>query len=721
LTNLLNSIASHQLKQCHPKGFKMSNNLYIATMEPRAGKSVVALGIMELLSRRLHKIGFFRPIIPDVTWDNNIQLIRHRYNLKLPYESLYAYKHSEAQQMVAAGQYNALLKNILDKYKALERQCDFVLCEGTDYTGVASAFEFDFNADVANNLASPILAVVNARGQSATEISKAIRFARESFESHGCTILSMLANRVTPINLPATAEHLKNEAAAGETVYVLPEEPLLGRPTVGDVAQTLGCQILQGDSDRLNREVLAIKIAAMNLPHFLDHITDGTLVITPGDRSDVILGSLAAVVSEAYPNISGLLLTGGMALDPQVQRLIEGSEKISPIPIICVKSDTYTTALNADAVRPALTAENDRKIATALGLFESHINMKALEDRIAVTRSSRVTPIMFEYELIERAKANRQHIVLPEGQEERILRASEILLRRQVVDITLLGDSEEIQQKINSLGLNLEGINIIDPLESNLIKAYSETFYEMRKHKGISAKMAEDTLTDVSYFGTMMVYKGAAGGMVSGTIHTTGDTIRPALQIIRTRSGCSIVSSVFLMCLADRVLVYGDCAVNPDPNAEQLADIAVSSAETAEIYGIEPRVAMCSYSTGESGQGADVDKVRTATRLVRDRRPDLKIEGPIQYDAAVDAGVASTKLPDSEVAGRATVFIFPDLNTGNNLYKAVQRSANAVAIGPILQGLNKPVNDLSRGATIPDIINTVAITAIQAQAVSEDG
>ena len=695
----------------------MSNNLFIATMEPRAGKSVAALGIMELASRRVDTIGFFRPIIPDVERDNNIQLIRSRYNLKASYEDMYAFNHTDAQHMVAAGQYDALLKRILSQYKALERQCDFVLCEGTDYTGVSSAFEFDFNADVANNLGCPIIGVVNGRGKSPQEISEGIRFVKESFESHGCTILAMLANRVAPGDLSAISEQLKEEAITAESVFVLPEEPLLGNPTVGDVATDLGCQILQGAPDRLNREVLDIKIAAMNLPHFLDHISDGTLVIAPGDRADVILGSLAAVVSEAYPNISGLLLTGGMALDPQIQRLIEGSKIISPVPVISVEADTYTAAMNAGTVRAALTPQNDRKIAAALGLFESHVNLAELEDRIEVVRSRRVTPIMFEYELIERAKSSRQHIVLPEGQEERILRASEILLRRQVADITLLGNPEEIQQNIGSFGLNLEGIRILDPLQSNLLTEYTEIYYEMRKHKGISEKMARDTMTDVSYFGTMMVYKGAANGMVSGSIHTTGDTIRPALQIIRTRPGVSIVSSIFLMCLADRVLAYGDCAVNPDPNAEQLADIAISSAETAQIYGIEPRVAMCSYSTGDSGKGADVDKVREATRLAKERHPELKIEGPIQYDAAVDAGVAKTKLPGSEVAGQATVFIFPDLNTGNNLYKAVQRSANAVAIGPVLQGLNKPVNDLSRGCTIPDIVNTVAITAIQAQAV----
>ena len=699
----------------------MSKSLYIATLEPNGGKSLVALGLMELLSRRLQNIGFFRPIIPDVKRDNNIQLILKRYNLKPAYEDMYACKHEDARRMVSHGQHDILLKNILAKYKALESRCDYVLCEGTDYTGVSSAFEFEFNAGVANDLGCPIIAVVNGGGQSPQEVLDAIRFARDAFESQGCTILATLANRVEPQNVDLIKARLKDEASVKEPVYILPEEPLLGKPTVGEIAANLKSRLLQGDPDGLNREVLDIKIAAMNLPHFLDYISDGTLIITPGDRSDVIIGSLAATVSETYPNISGLLLTGGLALEPQVQRLIEGFKKTSPIPIFSVDTDTYTTAMNAGSVRAALTPQNERKIASALGLFEAHVNIPEIEDRIQVVRSTSVTPIMFEYNLIERAQAHRQHIVLPEGSEKRILQAGEILLRRQVVDITLLGNPEDIRQKISGLGLNLAEINIVDPMQSELLEEYSMIYYGMRKHKGISEKMARDTLTDASYFGTMMVYKGAADGMVSGAVHTTGETIRPALQIIRTRPGVAIVSSVFLMCLADRVLVYGDCAVNPDPSAGQLADIAVSSAETAKIYGIEPRIAMCSYSTGKSGKGKDVDKVREATRLVKEKRPDLKIEGPIQYDAAVDAGVAKTKLPQSEVAGRATVFIFPDLNTGNNLYKAVQRSADAVAIGPVLQGLNQPVNDLSRGCTIPDIVNTVAITAIQAQAaVSED-
>ncbi len=340
--------------------------------------------------------------------------------------------------------------------------------------------------------------------------------------------------------------------------------------------------------------------------------------------------------------------------------------------------------------------------------------LRELEDRIRVTRSAKMTPLRFEYELIERAKASRRHIVLPEGGDERILRAAEILRRRGVADLTVLGEPAEVRALEATLGIDLEGVSIVDPLTSEWRDEFVKTYHELRQHKGVNEDMARDIVGDVSYFGTLMVQCGRADGMVSGAAHSTAHTIRPALELLRSPGGPSVVSSVFLMCLEDRVLVYGDCAVNPRPTAEQLADIAISSAETARNFGVEPRVAMLSYSTGESGSGEDVDKVRQATQLARERRPDLPIEGPIQYDAAVDASVARSKLPESEVAGRATVFIFPDLNTGNNTYKAVQRSAGAVAIGPVLQGLAKPVNDLSRGCTVPDIVNTVAVTAIQA-------
>ena len=697
----------------------MANNLYIAAVAPGSGKSVVALGIMEMLSRRIRRLGYFRPVVPSAKEpDNNIRLIKARYHLDLTYEEMFAYTHENARDLAADGRYETLMKNILSKYKQLERKCKFVLCEGTDFTDVGSAFEFEFNAEVANNLGCPILALVNGRNKTPDEIVDTVQVSQESFEEKGCAVVATIINRVNINEIAAFKDQIKKMGLDAEPIYILPEEPSLGKPTVGEIARSLDAQILQGEPKGLNRDVHDFKVAAMNLPHFLNRIQDGDLIITPGDRADVILASLATSVSDTSPNIAGLLLTGGLTPEDPVQRLIQGLKKYSPIPVISVSTDTYATAMNASVVRPALTPENDRKIAAALGVFESHVDTQQLEGRIQVVRSNRVTPIMFEYELIKKAKADCRHIVLPEGAEERILRAGEILLRRGVADLTLLGNPEEIKYKIGMLGINLNGVKIVDPHTSEYRRDFAQTYYNLRKHKGISEEMAGDTVTDVNFFGTLMVHKDLADGMVSGSIHTTGETILPALQIIRTRPGFSVVSSVFLMCLADRVLVYGDCAVNPDPNAEQLAEIAISSAETAAIYGIEPRIAMCSYSTGESGKGAEVDKVRQATRIAKERRPDLKIEGPIQYDAAVDAGVAKTKMPESEVAGRATVFIFPDLNTGNNLYKAVQRSANAVAIGPILQGLKKPVNDLSRGCTTADIVNTVAITAIQAQFVN---
>jgi len=693
----------------------MPQKLYIASIEPRSGKSLVALGVMEMLSRRIRNIGFFRPVIPDVDVDNNIQLISSRYHLRLPHDELFAYRRSEAQKIYAAGRHEELLTTMINKFRLLEQKCKFVLCEGTDYIGASSAFEFDINADAANNFGCPVLAVVNGREKSPTEVLDAIRTARESFREKGCAVLATIVNRVAGGTMTLLAELLADSRTAGDPVYVIPEDPALGKPTVGEVVSSLGARIIQGGKDELNREIHDFKVAAMTLPHVLDYIEEATLLITPGDRSDVILGALAASLSDRYPKIAGILLTGGITIDPQVQRLIEGFQRVMPVPIISVETDTYTTAMNAGAIRPALTPENSRKIAAALGLFETHVDAGELENRIEVVRSVRRTPLMFEYDLIERAKHTRRRIVLPEGSEERILRAAEILIRRDVADLILLGNSQEISQKISFLGLHLHQVDIIDPMNSELTERFAGIYVELRRHKGMTVERARDTVTDVSYFGTMMVYDGLADGMVSGAIHTTGETIRPAFEIIRTRPGVSIVSSVFLMCLPDKVLIYGDCAVNPNPDSKQLADIAISSAETAHMFGIEPRIAMLSYSTGESGKGQDVDLVREATRIAKERRPDLKIEGPIQYDAAVDASVARTKMPGSEVAGHASVFIFPDLNTGNNTYKAVQRSAHAVAIGPVLQGLKQPVNDLSRGCTVTDIVNTVAITAVQAQ------
>ncbi|WP_372897723.1 phosphate acetyltransferase, partial [Stieleria sp.] len=499
-----------------------------------------------------------------------------------------------------------------------------------------------------------------------------------------------------------------------DPVFVVADEPTLEAPTVGAVAEALGAVPIRDGEVDLNREILTISVAAMQLPNFLERVQESKLVITPGDRSDILLGCLATVASDNYPKISGIVLTGGMRPPDSVTRLIEGIRR-PLIPTFAVETDTYETVRNVMAVEGAISPDNDRKIQAALGVFESSIDPDALAQRIDVARSTVVTPAMFEYELIEQAKRRRQRIVLPEGDDERILRATEVLRRRDVVEIVLLGDPLKIRTLADELGIDLADVEIIDPGNNPYLETFAQRFFQLRQHKGVTEDQAHDTVQDVSYFGTMMVYEGIADGMVSGAAHTTAHTIRPALQLIRTKPGCSIVSSVFLMCLKDRVLVYGDCAINPRPNPAQLADIAISSAGTAKVFGIEPIIAMLSYSTGQSGSGEEVERVKQATALVRQARPDLLIEGPIQYDAAIDLGVAKTKLPDSQIAGRATVFIFPDLNTGNNTYKAVQRSADAVAIGPVLQGLKKPVNDLSRGCTVTDIINTVAITAIQAQ------
>jgi phosphate acetyltransferase len=526
--------------------------------------------------------------------------------------------------------------------------------------------------------------------------------------------LATVVNRVQPEHLETLRSRARAVLPQTETVYVLPEQASLGMPTVGEIRQQLGASCMCGEGDAQNQVVTNYKVAAMEIPDFLSYLEEGCLIITPGDRSDIILASLLADVSSTFPRVAGLLLTGGQRPAENVQKLLEGLNR-TRVSILSVPTDTFTTALNVNRVESTILAGDNRKIAAALGLFERYVEMEDLRQRIAVRHSDRRTPLMFEYELIHRAKSRRQRIVLPEGTDHRVLKAAEILTLRGVAELTLLGDPDKVRRRMRELGLKLTDISILDPRTDPRRTDFAAVYFGLRKRKGISEQMAYDAMEDLSYFGTMMVHLGQADGMVSGAVHTTQHTIRPSFEIIKTRPGVRLVSSVFFMCLADRVLVYGDCAVNPNPTAEDLADIAITSATTAAAFGIEPRVAMLSYSTGASGKGEDVDRVRAAVAIANERRPDLKLDGPIQYDAAIDDTVGRSKMPDSEVAGHATVFIFPDLNTGNNTYKAVQRSAGAVAIGPVLQGLNKPVNDLSRGCTVTDIINTVAITAIQAQ------
>jgi phosphate acetyltransferase len=682
----------------------LTHNLYITAMEPQSGKSIVALGVMELLSARVERPGFFRPIVPSsLERDPQIELMRRRYQLEASYEDMYALSDEESSRIRP---YEEVRKRVVKSYKALEQRCDFVLCEGTDFGGATPALAFGLNADLANELGAPVLVVVR---ESATEDTlSSVRAARASLSHKGCAIFGVVVTRVPAERVDQVSRSLA-EDAEGDPVFILPERPELAHPTVSEVAASLGAELLADQGKALHREVRSVTVAATNVEHFVDQLDDGTLVIVPGDRPDILLAALASAASTAIPTVAGVVLTEGFPLNETVRAMLEGA----PFAVLAVPEPTHVTAAAVQSLQPRIRPDDERKIAAALGVFDAAVDTGELERRITLERPARVTPIMFEYELMESARAGRAHIVLPEGDDERVLRAAEILLLRGVVDLTILGDPVETTARATRLGVNLAGAELVDPLTSSLRENYAARYFDLRKHKGITRELAYDAVAHPNYFGTMMVHSGASDGMVSGAAHTTGDTVRPAFEIIRSRDGVSVVSSVFFMCLSDRVLVYGDCAVNPSPDTEQLADIAISSAETAAAFGIEPLVAMLSYSTGDSGRGANVDAVREATEAVRRRRPDLLVEGPVQYDAAVDMGVAKLKLPDSDVAGRATVLIFPDLDTGNVAYKAVQRSANAVAIGPVLQGLRKPVNDLSRGCTVTDIVNTVAITAIQ--------
>ncbi|MGV9764198.1 phosphate acetyltransferase [Micromonospora tulbaghiae] len=682
----------------------VARSVYLTGVGSGGGKSTVALGLAELLSRQVERIGAFRPLVSGDGTDPILALLTERYRMDLPVDELYGVTYAEASTLVADGRREELISRIVTRYREVERRCPAIVVVGSDfaYGDGTGPRELAFNARLATEFGSVVVPVVDGFGQKPDAIAAALRGAYHDLADLGATVIAALANRVPE---PMTLPELPVPA------YAIPEVPTVSAPTVAEVAAALRGTVLTGDETALDRDVLDYVVGAAHVPTLLDHLTDGALVITPGDRADLLVAAGAAHVA-GQVSLAGLVLTLGEQPDPRAMRLVERMN--TGLAVLSVPSDSYDTVAASSRIEGRPSTANPRKVEAALGAFERCVDTDDLARRLRVSRSARVTPLMFENDLIDRARARRRRLVLPEGADERILRATEVLLRRGVAEITLLGRPDEIARRTRELGVDLGGAQVVDPVTSPWRDEFAEAYAQLRAHRGVTPELAHDIVAQPNYFGTMMVQTGHADGMVSGATHTTAATIRPAFEIIRTVPGVSVASSVFFMLLADRVLVYGDCAVNPDPDAGQLADIAISSAGTAARFGIEPRVAMLSYSTGSSGAGADVEKVAAATKLVRERRPDLLVEGPIQYDAAIDPQVAATKLPDSPVAGRATVFIFPDLNTGNNTYKAVQRSAGAVAVGPVMQGLRRPVNDLSRGATVPDIVNTVAITAIQA-------
>ncbi len=695
----------------------MSRAIYIATGEAESGKSILTLGLMSILLGRTRKVGYFRPIIEvldPAKKDNHIETILSHFNLEMEYDECYALTGSEVIQKKTAGKDGEILDEIIKKYKALEDRFDFILVEGTDFSGEAVFVELDINTIIAKNLGIPVILVGSGKGKNTEELISNLLLAYDSFMDKEVKVLGIVANKVAEEQLATIGDTLKKAVNEEIFVGVIPMITSLNNPTIKEIVDELKADVLVGES-QLDNQVESSAVGAMQLRNFLQHLKTNCLVITPGDRADVILSSLQASISDNYPKIAGIVLTGGLTPEAPVMDLIQGLKEV--VPILAINKGTFEVANRIGAIRSHIYPSNEQRIYTSLNTFDKYVNISDLTRKYLTFKPKGLTPRMFQYDLLKKAQKVKKHIVLPEGTDERILLAAARLTVLDIVEITLLGVKQEIEDKINELGIsiNFDSVHIIDPANSPDFDDYVQTFYELRKHKNINISMAQDLMHDVSFFGTMMVYKGHADGMVSGAVNTTQHTIRPALQFIKTKPNVSVVSSVFFMCLEDRVSVFGDCAINPNPTAEQLAEIAISSADSSADFGIEPKVAMLSYSSGSSGQGADVDKVRRATEIVKELRPDIKIEGPIQYDAAVDIKVGKKKIPNSEVAGEASVLIFPDLNTGNNTYKAVQRETGAIAIGPMLQGLNKPVNDLSRGCTVDDIFNTVVITAIQAQ------
>ena len=694
-------------------------SLYISATEPRSGKSAVAIGLINLLRTRVDRIGYFKPIGQRIDGlpDNDAEMVRRLFKIDIPPEILSPLDISEARQLLSEGSEDALLTKVLRAYRQIADDVDLVVVEGTDYTGTLSALELDINAAISKTLDAPVVMVANGQGRSAGEIISQILVAKESLDEKGCDFIGVIVTKVEQSVHSRIQASLASELPKHNITLlgVMPYDEILGRPRMGEVARKIGARVMFGE-DYLNNLVSSPRVGAMTITNVLDRLEDGMLMITPGDREDLLLAAMISRVASTYPNIAGMILTGGLEPTAPVKRLIGGLTGFN-IPVLQVPYDTFEATVKVSQMPVTLYASDTEKIERLYRSVRQNVRRDEVYHLLEIERERKTTPLVFMYDLIEIAHRNRKRIVMPEGDEERTLKAVAKVIADGIADIILLGDENQIRDVANRMDAKIDLATIINPAKSELLDRYAQKYFELRQHKGITLDHARDTMQDPIYFGTMMVELGDADGLVSGAVHTTRHTISPAFQIIKTKPGISLVSSIFFMCLPDRILVYGDCAVNPNPTAEQLAEIAISSAETAKAFGFEPLIAMLSYSTGTSGVGPEVERVKEATNMVRQKAPQLKIEGPIQYDAAISLETAKTKLPNSEVAGHANVFIFPDLNAGNTAYKAVQRSANAIAVGPVLQGLRKPVNDLSRGCSVEDIVFTIAITAIQSQQV----
>lgn len=684
----------------------MTRCIYVIAAEGRTGKSIVGLGLIDLLTRQVESLGVFRPLVKWAEADEITSVLLSQPGITQSFDEAIGVTYADVNRNT-----DAALSTLVTKFGAVADRYDAVVCLGSDFADSPLPTEFTFNARVAANLNATVVLTVSGRERTPDEVVAMAENSLEELRRQHNQVAAIIAQRVEPDQVDACAQALA--AAFPDLVTAaLPEHKVLAAPKVRELFDRVGAELIRSNPDNLDHESVGVLVCGMTLRNVLPRLFQDVTLVVPGDRDDLLPGLIMAHQSGTYPAAASMILVGGYDIPDSIQQLIDGVG--DDLPIARTKAGTYSASSELFSIEGVMT-NSPRKVEISRRIFAERVDEHALGVALNVPRSDVRTPLMFEYQLMQQARRDRRKIVLPEATDDRILQSAEILLSRGVADIVLLGDANQVHARAATLGLDLQHAEIVSPQDPGLIEQFAAEYAQLRAHKGVTIDQAREKLRDLSYFGTMMVHLGMADGMVSGAVNTTANTIRPSLEFIKTKPGVKIVSSSFLMCMPDRVLVYGDCAVNPDPTADQLADIALSCVETAETFGVEPRVAMLSYSTGSSGSGADVEKVREATGIVRERDPGLALEGPIQYDAAVDTDVAKTKLPDSAVAGKATVFVFPDLNTGNNTYKAVQRSSGAVAIGPVLQGLNKPVNDLSRGALVDDIVNTVAITAIQAQ------
>ena len=691
----------------------MKHAFFLAPAGRSQGLTTVALGVVEALDRRGVRVAFYKPINENPEEHPEPERSTHFLRSITTLAPADPLPLAQVAKLVSDGRLEEVLEQVIGDYQNSTQGADMVVVEGLA-PSPDDSYRGNLNQELVKALNGEVILVAAMGDKSVAQLDHQVEYAANTYGGID-KIVGLIVNRYPQNEIveDVAADYLHRSRllrrANFHLVGAIPHNEALTFCRSVDVQRHLGAMVLNA-GEMQTRRVKSISMLARTVPNLLHYLTPGAMLATPADRSDVIIA--VAMASMSRVPLAGVILTGDTEMD---QRIVEFCRPAADVglPVFRVTNNSYETATKLYQLSPEVPVDDLERMRSAMEHVAQRIDVDWLVSRSKTELGFRMSPAAFLHQLTEKARLAQKRIVLPEGAEPRTIRAAAICAQRRIARCVLLGDPREIEAVAKSQDLDLPtDVEVLNPVDAR--PRYIQPLFELRKEKGLSLEMAKSQLEDNVVLGTMMLAEGEVDGLVSGAIHSTANTIRPALQIIKTQPNSKMVSSIFFMCLPDQVLVYGDCAVIPDPDAETLADIAIQSADSAAAFGIPPRVAMISYSTGESGSGADVEKVRAATKLAKRRRPDLLIDGPLQYDAAFMPDVAKTKAPDSPVAGRATVFIFPDLNTGNTTYKAVQRSANVVSIGPMLQGLKRPVNDLSRGALVDDIVYTIALTAVQA-------